>query len=378
MKYRLLAPGPTAVPDRVLKEMSKEMIHHRTDRFEQIFSECKSGLCWLLNTKTPPLILTASATGAFEGAIQNFFNIGDKVLCVTGGKFADNWLKMSQNFQLNAIEIPVEWGKAVKAEQVSDALKKHPDTKGVIIVASETSTGVRHPYEEIAQLVKNKDCLVVVDAVTAVGIWDVCLKDIDILITGSQKGLMLPPGLSFLWASEKALSKKSTAPKFYFDLNKEQKAQSKNQTGHTPAVSLIIALKEALLMMKEEGRENIFARHKRLAMATREAMKALDLKLFSESPSDSITAIYTPKGVKDNAIYDALMSMANYNIAGGQEQLAGKIFRIGHMGYVDEIDLIGLLGALEIVLKKLGVKLEAGLAFKAAEPILREGFLLNS
>lgn len=376
MKYRLLAPGPTAVPDRVLKEMSREMIHHRTDRFEHIFSECKSGLCWLLGTKTAPLILTSSATGAFEGAIQNFFNRGDTVLCVTGGKFADNWLKMSQSFELNAIEVPVEWGKAAKPEQVEDALKRYPDAKGVIVVASETSTGVRHPYEQIAAIVKNyHDCLLVVDAVTAVGVWDINPEhDIDILVTGSQKGMMMPPGLSFVWASEKAFSKKASSPRFYFDFEKEKKAQSKNQTGHTPAVSLVLALREALAMMKEEGKDKIFLRHKRLALATREAMKALDLRLFSETPSDAITAVYSPSNVKDNAVYDGLMQMANYNIAGGQEQLAGKIFRIGHMGYVDEIDLIGLFGALELVLKKLGVEVTLGASFRAASPMLMEGF----
>lgn len=377
MKYRLLAPGPTAVPDRVLKEMNREIFHHRTDRFEHIFNECKSGLSWLLDTKTPPLILTCSATGAFEGALQNFFNKNDKVLCVTGGKFADNWLKMAQVFGLNAIEIPLEWGQAVKVSAVSSALDQHPDAKGVIMVASETSTGVRHPYEEVAKLTKDRDCLLVVDAVTAMGVWDIAPeKDhIDILVSGSQKGMMLPPGLSFVWASERAWGKRPTdLPKFYFDFDKEQKAQNKNQTGHTPAVSLVVGLKEALLMMKEEGRDNIFARHKRLAEATRTGVKALGLKLFSESPSDAITAVFAPDQVK-NGVYDGLLNLANLNIAGGQEQLSGKIFRIGHMGYVDEIDMIGLFGALEIVLRKLGVEqFEMGSAFKAASPVLMKGF----
>lgn len=380
MKYRLLSPGPTPVPDRVLKEMSKSIIHHRTEQFERIFGHCQEGLKWLLDSKVEPLILTSSGTGAFEAAIQNFFAKGDTVLCITGGKFGDNWLKLCEVFGLNAIEIPVTWGDAVKESQVAEALKTHPQARGVILVASETSTGVRHPYEAVGQLVKNHgDCLMVVDAITAVGVWDIAPeKDyIDLLIGGSQKGLMLPPGLSFLWVSEKAwsLHQRSNLPKFYFDLTKEKKAQVKNQTGHTPAVSLIIGLEEALAMMKEEGRTAIFARHSRLAKATRAAMKALGLQLFAKCPSEAITSVISPESLKPDAVYNGLMKLANFTIAGGQEQLAGKIFRIGHMGYVDEIDLLGVFGALEIVLRQLGFEqFHMGASIEAASPILKEGF----
>lgn len=380
MKYRLLAPGPTPVPDRVLKEMSQTIIHHRTDQFEQIFNECKQGLAWLLKTKTAPLILTCSGTGAFEAGIQNFFKKGDTVLCITGGKFGDNWLKMSQSYGLNAIELSVVWGEAVRVEDVEKVLKENLDVRGVILVASETSTGVRHPYEAIAALIKNRaDCLFVVDAITAMGVWDIAPEHehIDVLVSGSQKGMMLPPGLAFLWVSEKAWSflSRSDLPKFYFDLTKEKKAQAKDQTGHTPAVSLIMGLRESLLMMKEEGREQIFARHRRLASATRAGMEALGLVLFAKSPSESITSVYSPKELKPDAIYEGLMRLANFTIAGGQEQLAGKIFRIGHMGYVDEIDLLGVFAAIEIVLRKLGFeKFAMGASIAAATPILKDGF----
>jgi aspartate aminotransferase-like enzyme len=380
MKYRLLAPGPTPVPDRVLKEMSRTIIHHRTDQFEGIFSECKKGLSWLLDSKTAPLVLTSSGTGAFEASLQNFFAKGDVVLCITGGKFGDNWLKMSKGFGLNAIEIPVPWGEAVILDQVAEALDKYPQCKGVILVASETSTGVRHPYEEIADLVNHRsDCLFVVDAVTALGVWDIApeREHIDILVAGSQKGLMLPPGLGLVWASDKAWfsQPRSNLPRFYFDLAKERKAQAQNQTGYTPAVSLIMGLREALAMMMEEGREPIFARHRRLASATRAAIEALGLRIFAKRPSEAITSVHTPVCLPADAIYQGLMNMANFTIAGGQEQLAGKIFRIGHMGYVDEIDLIGVFGALEIVLRKLGFeKFHMGASLEAASPILREGF----
>lgn len=380
MKYRLLAPGPTPVPDRVLKEMSKSIIHHRTSSFEKIFAECKEGLKWLLNSSTAPLTLACSGTGAFEAAVQNFFSSGETVLCISGGKFGENWFKMSKCFGLDAIEIPVAWGKAVDPDQVRLALAKYPHSKAVILVASETSTGVRHPYEEIGLIVKDHpDCLFVVDAITAMGVWDIApdKEHIDVLVSGGQKGLMLPPGLGFIWASEKAWGRhaRSNLPKFYFDLAKEKKAQEKNQTGYTPAVSLIMGLHEALCMMKEEGRENIFARHARLARASRAAMTALGLQLFAERPSEAITSVYTPEGLKDDAVYKGLMSMANFTIAGGQDQLKGKIFRIGHMGYVDDIDLIAVFGALEIVLKKLGYeKFHLGASLQASAAILQEGF----
>ena len=380
MKYRLLAPGPTPVPDRVLLQMGRHIIHHRTAVFEKIFAECKEGLKWLLNSPTAPLILACSGTGAFEASIQNFFAKGDTVLCVGGGKFGENWFKMSQIFGLNAIEIPVRWGEAVKLEQVKSALEKYPNARGLILVASETSTGVRHPYEQIGTLLKNyPECLFIVDAITAMGVWDICpdKQNLDLLISGSQKGMMLPPGLGFIWASEKAWGSHARADlaRFYFDLTKEKKAQEKNQTAYTPAVSLIMGLHEALSMMKEEGREHIFARHARLSRATRAAISALGLKLFTESPTESITSVYTPEGLIDDAIYKNLMKMANFTIAGGQDHLKGKIFRIGHMGYVDDIDIIGVLGALEIILKKLGYeRFHVGASLEAAAPILQEGF----
>lgn len=380
MKYRLLAPGPTPVPDRVLKEMSKTIIHHRTKSFEQIFAKCRENLQWLCDSKSAPLVLCSSGTGAFEASVQNFFARGDKVICVTGGKFGENWLKLCRSFGLNAIEVSVPWGDAVSPELVKEALVKNPETRGIILVASETSTGVRHPYEDIAELIKdNNDCLMVVDGVTALGVWDIApeREHIDVLVAGCQKGLMLPPGLGFVWVSEKAWAQaaRSDLPKFYFDLTKEKKAQEKNQTGYTPAVSLIMGLHEGLLMMKEEGREQIFARHARLAKATRAAMEALGLKLFAKRPSEAITSVYSPTELKDDAIYKGLMGMANFTIAGGQDLLKGKIFRIGHMGYVDEIDLIAVFGALEIVLKKLGYeKFAVGASLQAACSILQDGF----
>lgn len=380
MKYRLLAPGPTPVPDRVLKEMGRTIIHHRTEGFEKVFYACREHLQWLLQSKSAPLVLSSSGTGAFEASLQNFFSKDDTVICITGGKFGENWLKMSQNFGLNAIAIETKWGEAVDPGEVQKALKSYPHARGVILVASETSTGVRHPYEEIGRIVsQHSDCIFVVDAVTALGVWDISPErdNIDVLVAGSQKGLMLPPGLGFVWAGEKAWQRqpKANLPRFYFDLAKEKKAQHSGQTAYTPAVSLIMGLHEALLMMKEEGRDNIFIRHARLAKATRAAMKALNLSLFAKSPSEAVTSVVSPDGLGDDAIYDGLMNWANFTIAGGQDQVKGRIFRIGHMGYVDEIDLIGVFGALEIVLKKLGYEnFRPGDSLAAASNILALGF----
>lgn len=376
MKYRLLAPGPNCVPERVLRACSKPIVHHRTKVFEEIFFECKQGLSWLLKTKKAPIILASSGTGAFEAALTNSFNRGDKVICITGGKFADNWYKMSKIFGLNAVEIRPTLGQAVNAQEVLSALKEHPDCKGVILVASETSTGVKNPFIEIGEAVKNMpECIFVVDAVTAMGIFDIRPEEhhIDILVSGSQKGLMLPPGLGIVYLSEKAENKIGalTSSKFYFDLLKEQKAQAKNQTAYTPAISLIYGLEESLKMMKEEGLENIFSRHKKLSMATQKGITALNLELFSKNPTEAITSVYSPNEVSPNAVYKELMNQMNFTIAGGQDELEGKIFRIGHMGYVDELDLISFFGALEIVLKNVGYKnFNYGDSFKVLLPLL--------
>jgi aspartate aminotransferase-like enzyme len=380
MKYRLLAPGPTPVPDRVLKEMNKSIIHHRTEAFQKIFAESQENLKWLLGTSTAPLILSSSGTGAFESAVQNFFSVGDTVLCVGGGKFAEKWHKMCNVFGLKSVFLPLELGHAIKLEDFRQAQSTHKNIKGVIVVASETSTGVRQPYEEIAELVKSMpDCLMLVDAVTALGVWDINPEEqhIDLLVSGSQKGLMLPPGLGFTWVSEKAWARqaKSNLPRYYFDLARERKAQIKNETAFTPAVSLIMGLHEALTMMREEGKSAIFKRHERLGQACRAGMQGIGLKLFAERPSDAVTSVHNPKEVADDAVYKGLMKLANFTIAGGQDELKGKIFRIGHMGYVDEIDLIALFGALEIVLRKAGYeKFTLGDSFRAAMPILQKAF----
>ncbi len=380
MKYRLLAPGPTPVPDRVLSIMSRSVVHHRTPAFERIFADCIQGLKWVFQTDDDVLALSCSGTGAFEAIFQNFFSPGDTVINITGGKFGDRWGKMAKVFGLNVVSVDVRWGDSVTLQAVQEALKSHPQTKAVVCVASETSTGARHPYEQIGQEVKKlSDCILVVDAITALGVWDIQPErdGIDILVTGSQKAMMLPPGLAFLSVSKKAwaLSLTSKMPRFYFDLAKEKKAQAQNQTAYTPAVSLMTGLQESLLMMQEEGLQNIFARHARMAKATRAAMQALNLQLFPKHPADSLTAVCAPDGIKTNGVYSGLRDRANLTIAGGQDELKGKIFRIAHLGYFDELDILTVLSALEIILKQEGYRaFEPGASIAAASAILEEGF----
>lgn len=381
MKFRLLSPGPTPVPERVLTAMANPIWHHRTPAFEAIFAKCRDGLAWLFQTKQDVLTLACSGTGAFEAAFQTCFSPGETVITVTGGKFGERWGKMAEALGLKAAVVACEWGEAIDVQRVKEALDKHPETKGVVVVASETSTGVRHPYEEIAKLVKSKDdCLMMVDAITALGVWDISPErdGIDVLVTGSQKALMLPPGLGFVTLSDKAWARAKTSknPRFYFDLNRERKNQVTNQTAYTPAVSLMEGLAESLRIMQEEGLPQIFARHARLAKATRAGVTALGLELFAKVPADSVTSVLQPPALKPDAVYKGLMTRANLTIAGGQDAVKGKIFRVAHLGYYDELDIITVLAAIEIILRQEGyTSFQPGAGVGAASEILKEGFV---
>ncbi len=381
MKYRLLSPGPTPVPERVLTAMANPIWHHRTPAFEATFQKCREGLAWLFQTKQEVLTLASSGTGALEAVYQSCFSPGDTLITVNGGKFGERWGNMARAFGFKNVIVDCPWGEAISVEKVKEALDQNPEAKAVVICASETSTGVRHPYEEIAALVKTRDeTLMVVDAITALGVWDIQPErdHIDVLVTGSQKALMLPPGLAFVSLSEKAwkLADKAKTPKYYFDLKKELKNQKTNQTAYTPAVSLIEGLYESLQMMQEEGLPTMFARHARLARATRAGVTAIGLELFAKKPADSVTSVIQPAGLKPDAVYKGLMNRANITIAGGQDAVKGKIFRIAHLGYYDDLDIITVLAAVEIILRQEGyTQFQPGAAVGAASEILKDGFV---
>lgn len=374
LKRYLLAPGPTPVPPEVLLAMARPMIHHRAPEFDKLFSEVREDLKWLFQTRNDVLILASSGTGGMEGAVSNFLSPGDKAISINGGKFGERWTKLCKAFGAQVHEIKVEWGRAVDPQAVADQLKKDPGIKAVYVQASETSTGVAHDVRALAEIVRaHEETILVVDAITALGVLDLKTDawGLDVVITGSQKALMLPPGLAFVSASEKAwrLADKAKNAAFYFNLKKERDSQQKNQTAYTPAVSLILGLKEVLNILKGEGLEAIFARHALLARAMREGVRAAGLSLFpKERPSDALTAIAAPDGIDGQGVYKNLRTQYGMTAAGGQDHLKGKIFRISHMGYIDSFDVITALAAVEMTIKGLGhpVKLGSGVA-KAQE-----------
>ena len=376
IKQYLLSPGPTPIPNEVALAMAETMMHHRTPQFNKIFDEAREGLKKLFATQNDVLILAASGTGAMEASVANLFSPGDKVLVINGGKFGERWLNIANAYGLNPIEMKVEWGQAVKVADVDKQLKAHPDLQGVMIQASETSTTVLHPVQEIAKLTKNGP-LFLVDGVTAVGVVPLPLDEwnIDVLVTGSQKALMLPPGLSFIALSDRAWEKTKQAqlPRFYFDLNLERKNQQKGSGAFTPAVSLIFGVRASLAMMQREGLANVYARHARLCRATRAAAKALGLRLLApDSPSPAATGIYLPEGIDADAVLEYLRDKMNVVLAEGQDQLKGKAIRIAHIGYMGGFDVITAIAALEMALRKFGAEIPLGRGVAAAQEILLE------
>lgn len=378
MKEYLMSPGPTPIPERVLMTMALPIIHHRAPKFSRILNEVRDDLKYLYQTKNEVIIHASSGTGAMEAAVCNTLSSGDKVIVVRAGKFGERWSEIAMAYGVVSLNIDVPWGRAVDPAKVEDVLTKNSDVKAVFIQASETSTGVAHPVKEIADIVKKREgTILVVDAISALGVFDLPQDEwgLDVVVAGSQKGLMLPPGLAFASVSDKAWEfvKGSNLPKYYFDFSKEEKSLIKNQNAYTPAVSLIIGLKEALSIIKEIGRENLFSRFATLARATREGMVAMGLELFAPtSPSDSVTAVKVPDGIDGLGITKVLRETYGITAAGGQSRLKGKIFRIAHMGYVDRFDIIMTLAALEMTLEELGFDIEPGRGVRAAEEILKD------
>ena len=376
IKQFLLSPGPTPIPNEVALAMSETMIHHRTPQFNKVFEEARRGLKKLFATKNDVIMFASSGTGAMEAAVANLFSPGDKVLVVNGGKFGERWLNIANAFGLNPIDLKVEWGRAVRVADVEKQLKAQPDIQAVLIQASETSTTVLHPVKEIANLTKGGP-LFLVDGVTAVGVVPVPVDEwgIDVLVTGSQKALMLPPGLGFIALSDRAWdrTKKAKLPRFYFDLNLERKNQQKGSGAFTPAVSLIFGLRASLNMMEREGLDHVYARHARMCRATREAATALGLKLLApDSPSPAATGLYLPEGIDADRVLEFLRDRMNVTLAEGQDQLKGKVIRIAHVGYMGAFDVVTAIAALEMALRKFGAEIPFGRGVAAAQEVLME------
>ncbi len=375
-KKYLFAPGPTPVPERVLADMALPIVHHRAPEYSVILQEVRDNLKYLFQTKQEVLIFTSSGTGAMEGCVSNLLSAGDHALAVRGGKFGERWFDICKAYSVDVKAIDVEWGHAVSPEAVKKALDEDPEIKAVYIQASETSTGIYHPVKEIADIIKTREnTILIVDAITALGVVDLPQDEwcLDVVLTGSQKALMLPPGLAFASLSDKAWGfvEKSTLPKYYFNFKKEKKSLGKNQNAYTPNVQLIVGLREILREIKEEGLEKVFKRHGSLANATRLAVQAMGLKLYTvDEPSNALTAVWAPEGIDAGKITKLIREKYGITIAGGQDAAKGRIFRIAHLGYAGCFDVMTAISALEAVLKELGYKFEPCSGLKAAQEAL--------
>jgi aspartate aminotransferase-like enzyme len=310
-----------------------------------------------------------------EGAVVNILSPGDQVLVVRGGKFGERWAEICEAYGVRVLPVDVPYGKSVDPAAVATALKSQPAVKAVFATHSETSTGAAHDIQAVAAIVRETAAILIVDAVTSLGVMDLPMDawGVDIVVAGSQKALMLPPGLAFAALSDKAWALVPTArlPKYYFNFTAERKAIEKNQSAYTPAVSLVVGLRESLRLILAEGLPNVFARHDRLARATRAGVQALGLELFAEHPGCACTAVKAPAGIEGGAIVKGFRQRG-ITIAGGQGSMKGKIFRIAHMGYVDGFDVLTALTALEFVLADLGYPVTFGEGIQAAQQILRK------
>lgn len=372
-KKYLLTPGPTPVPNEALLAMANPIIHHRTSQYRQIFKEVNAELKYVFQTQNDVITFASSGTGAMEASVSGILSPGDKAIVVEGGKFGERFTKICNAFGVSAVPIKVEYGKAIKPKDIETALKNNPDVKAVYTTLCETSTGVLADIKSIGEIVAKTKAVLVVDVISGLGACEYKPDEwkVDITVGGSQKGLMIPPGLGFISLSKKAwdMVETSKCQKFYFDLKAAKKGVEKNDTPWTPAVSLIIALRESLKLIKEEGLDNLLKRHQRLADATRSAMKGLGLELFSEVPSNAVTAVKVPAGIDGEKIVDTMRDEYGISIAEGQGEMKGKIFRIAHLGYVEEFDLIVGISCLEIVLHKMGYKFQLGAGVRAAEEV---------
>ena len=375
MKTRLYTPGPVMVPEKVMLKMAAPIIHHRTPEYESLFAEVNVKLKKFFMTEGDVFTLASSGTGAMETAVVNCLAKGDKAIAVRGGKFGERWYEICQAYGIETIAIDVEWGCAVTAEQIKKALDDNPGVKAVFTTQSETSTGVLTDLKAIGEMMKNYDAALVTDAVSGLGAHELRPDEwgIDIVVSGSQKTIMLPPGLGFISVSKGSWQKieRSDLPKYYWDLKKYKKSIDKNQNPFTPPVTLLVGLNESLDIILGEGLENMWARQARTAKAMRAGIEAIGLKLFPKDPSNVLTTVCIPDGVDGGALVKTLKKNGIFP-AGGQAQLKGKIIRIGHIGYLDEYDVFAALSGLELSLKTIDYSFSPGESLKAAQLVMSE------
>jgi serine---pyruvate transaminase len=378
MKPRLLTPGPTPVPEETLLELAKPVTYHRTPEQKQILAEVMEDLRYVFQTKNAVIVLTSSGTGGMEAAVANAVAPGQKAILLTAGRWGERWRGLLKAFGAETIVVEVPYGKAVQPAQLEEALSRHPDTVAVFTTLSETSTGVGHDIAAFGKIVAKTPAFLAVDAISGLAAME-CRTDewnIDLCVTGSQKALMLPPGLAYVAVSDKAwkrIEANSAARTFYFDLKRYRAKLAENDTPFTPANTLVKAQRISLKRIRAEGMENLWARHARMAAAARAAVKAMNLEVFAERPNNALTVITVPAGIDGNAVLSKLEKQYGYKLANGQDTLKGKIWRLSHMGYTDAFDVLGALSALELVLLEAGHKLEPGAGVAAFQRALGDG-----
>jgi len=371
-KPRLLTPGPTPLFPKALQAMMGAEIHHRTQDFRDLYLSVLADLKTVLGTANDVLILTASGTGAMEASVTNCFSPGDGVIVCTAGKFGERWVELAKAYQLNVAVLDAPYGQVVRPAALAAALEARPDTKGVFVQASESSTGAAHDIQAMGKIVQGTGALFIVDAITGVGTMplEIDTWGLDFVIGGSQKAFMLPPGLAFLSISPRAWARMESArlPRYYFDLRREKKSAAKGESSWTPATSLLLGLAEVLKYIKAMGMNELVANAQHLAAATRAACTALGLELFApESPSGAVTAIKAPRGLSSTVIVKEFRQKFGSVIADGQGEMKGQLFRIAHLGYFDIVDLFALVAELELILEANGVAVKLGSGVAAVQ-----------
>ncbi len=376
-KHYLLTPGPTPIPPEVALKEALPILHHRTGEFSAIFADVAEGLKYIFQTKNDVLIMASSGTGAMESSICNLLSPGDEALVASSGNFGDRWAKLLEAYGIKPYVISVEWGKAIDPADIAAQLKAHPAVKAVYTTFTETSTGVSNDVAAIGKIVAATPAVLVVDTISGLGSQEFRTDDwnVDVNVSGSQKGLMLAPGLAFASVSPKAwkLAEEAKLPRFYFDWRKMKKSLATKETPFTPAITLSVALQESIKMIRAQGIENVWKEASLLARAARAGMKALGLELFSDHPCEVVTSAKVPAGVDGGKIVKMLREEYGISIAGGQGQVKGKIIRFAHMGYIGKADLLVGFACLEMVMTRLGCKVEKGKAVAAAEEVLLNG-----
>jgi aspartate aminotransferase-like enzyme len=364
MKKRLMTPGPTPAPEEALLELAKPVFFHRSPEFRALLKEVITDLQYVFQSANPVCVLTSSGTGGMEAAVTNALAPGEKAILLTAGRWGERWRALGKTFGINVVAVEAPNGSAVKPEQLQAALAEHRDAAAVLTNLSETSTGVKHDIQAFGKLVAATPALFIVDTISGLAVMECRTDDwkVDINVTGSQKALMLPPGLAYVSVSDKAWAKIEKTPNrsYYFDLKKYRNKGAEGDTPYTPANTLILAQKVSLKKLRAEGMEQVWTRHARVAKACRAAVSAMGLELFANPPADGLTVIRVPSGIDGTAALGKLEKTYGLKLANGQDELKGKIWRLAHMGYIDQFEVLAALAGLELVLHEMGFKVQLG------------------